>query len=361
MINICNIPKTENKCNSSPQLSNEPVGFLCCNTPWYYNNGAVDTVDFDSISYKLVRGLKGIPNSSVNYSSPFTHQYPMTPFCIPPTKTNIKCRPRTNLNPPRGFFFDETNGDIIVTPTNCKEVPILVIEQTEYRKDSATGKWLVIGRTRRDMQMWVIDECGYNKPPIINGPFNWNICEGEKICKKIKIEDETFTPHQTVPDTVLATWNGGIPGATFEVVDPKKREKEYEFCWETKIGDASDVSYTFTVRATDQHCTPPMISIRSFKVKVNPKAQTERKYDTLKCGRLAMTSMIPGGFKGTPSYKWSVRDSTGKKELFYSGKKTDTMNYYYGGKYIFVHTINNSFNCPTIYRDTVEFPHRREL
>ncbi|MGB1093199.1 MAG: gliding motility-associated C-terminal domain-containing protein [Bacteroidia bacterium] len=356
MINICNIPKTENKCNSSPQLSNEPVGFLCCNTPWYYNNGAVDTVDFDSISYKLVRGLRGIPNNSVNYSSPFTHEYPMTPFCIPPTKTNIKCRPRTNLNPPRGFYFDESNGDIIVTPTNCKEVPILVIEQTEYRKDSAKGNWIVIGRTRRDMQMWVIDECGYNKPPIINGPFNWNICEGEKICKKIKIEDETFTPHQTVPDTVLATWNGGIPGATFEVVDPKKREKEYEFCWETKIGDASDVSYTFTVRATDQHCTPPMISIRSFKVKVNPKAQTVRNYDTLKCGRLAMTSMIPGGFKGTPSYKWSVRDSSGKNELFYSGKKTDTMNYYYGGKYIFVHTINNSFNCPTIYRDTVEFP-----
>ena len=32
------------------------------------------------------------------------------------------------------------------------------------------------------------------------------------------------------------------------------------------------------------------------------------------------------------------------------------MNYYYGGKYIIVHTINNSFNCPTIYRDTVDLP-----
>jgi gliding motility-associated-like protein len=355
MINICNIQKTDKDCNSSPQLSNEPVGFLCCNTPWYYNNGAIDTVDFDSISYRLVKGIRGLPNTAVNYTSPFDERYFMTPFCIPPSATNIKCTPNVNVDPPRGLYFDTSNGDIITTPIKCDEVPIIVIEQTEYRKDT-NGVWVVIGRTRRDMQMWVIDECGYNKPPIIRGPFSWNICEGEKICKKIRIDDETFTPNQTIPDTVLAEWNAGIPGATFEVVDPTQREKEYEFCWETKVGDASDVSYTFTVRATDQHCTPPMISIRSFKVKVNPKAEAERKYDTLKCGRFAFTSITPGGFKGTPSYQWSVRDSTGAKELKFSSRKSDTMNYYYGGKYIIVHTINNSFNCPTIYRDTVELP-----
>jgi len=354
MINICNIEKTTKKCNTSPQLSNEPIGFLCCNTPWYYNNGAVDTVDFDSISYKLLKGLQGLPNSSVSYSSPFTEQWPMTPFCIPPT--TIKCDPKPNLNPPRGFFFDEGNGDIITTPTKCDEVPILVIEQTEWRQDSATGNWIVIGKTRRDMQMWVLDECGYNKPPIINGPFSWTICEGDKICKKIKITDETFSPYQTVADTVLGSWNGGIPGATFTVVDPTKREKEYEFCWQTKRGQASEVSYSFTVKATDQHCTPPMISIRSFKVKVNPMAEDVRKYDTLKCGRFAMTASLASNFRGTASYKWSVRDSTGKKEYFYSSKKSDTMNYYVGGKYIIIHTVNNSFNCPTIYSDTIILP-----
>ncbi len=353
MINICNIKKTTNKCNSSPQLSNEPVGFLCCNTPWYYNNGAIDTVDFDSISYNLVKGLRGLPNNAVPYSSPFTDQYPITPFCIPPT--TIKCDPRPNLVPPRGFYFDTTNGDIIVTPTKCDEVPIMVIQQTEWRQDSATGNWIVVGRTRRDMQMWVLDECGYNKPPIINGPFSWNICEGDKICKKIKITDETFTPNQKTPDTVLAKWNGGIPGATFTVVDPTKREKEYEFCWQTKRGDASEVSYSFTVNATDQHCTPPMNSIRSFKVKVNPRAEAVRKYDTLKCGRFAFTSVLPANFKSKATYLWSVRDSSGR-ELKYSTKMSDSMNYYWGGKYIFVHTINNSFNCPTVYADTVEFP-----
>jgi gliding motility-associated-like protein len=372
MINICNLKKCLNKCNSSPSLTNDPVGFLCCNIPWYYNNGALDTVDYDSISYRLVYGLNGVPASTVSYSSPFTYVYPMTPFCVPPT--TIKCTPNPSTNPPRGFYFDTANGDIIVTPTKCDEVPIIVIEQTEWRADSASGKYIVVGRTRRDMQMWVLDDCGYNKPPVINGPFSWIICEGDKICKKIKITDETFTPYQTTPDTVIAKWNGGIPGATFTVVDKTKREKEYEFCWQTKRGQASEVSYSFTVAATDQHCTPPVISIRSFKVKVQPRAEDERIYTTvdkgvlkgytgaslasgkLKCGRFSFAAKLAANFKGNATYQWSVRDSTGKKELYFSAKKTDTITVTKGGKFIIVHTVNNTFNCPTIFRDTVILP-----
>ena len=75
MINICNIKKTTNKCNTSPQLSNPPIAFLCCNQAFYYNNGAIDTVDFDSFSYRLVHGIVGKPNNSVSYSSPFTPRY----------------------------------------------------------------------------------------------------------------------------------------------------------------------------------------------------------------------------------------------------------------------------------------------
>ena len=128
----------------------------------------------------------------------------------------------------------------------------MVIQQTEFRKDT-TGKWLVVGRTRRDMQMWVIDECGYNKPPIIKGPFSWNICEGEKLCKKIKIEDETFTPNQTIPDTVLATWNGGIPGATFEVVDPKNEKKNTSSVGKQKL--EMHPMYRITLRCVLQTST----------------------------------------------------------------------------------------------------------
>ena len=346
MINICNLKKMKNNCNNSPQLSNPPFAILCCNQPWFFNNGAIDTLDYDSISYRLANGLQGIPNNSITYSSPFTSQWPMTPYCVPPT--TIKCTPNPRTNPPRGFYFDTANGDVIVTPTKCDEVPVLVIEQTEWRKDTA-GVYRVIGKTRRDMQLWVKDDCGYNKSPVINGPFSYKVCEGEKICFKVKITDETFTPNQTTPDTVLGKWNAGIPGATFKVVDPKAREKEYEFCWTPSVGMASEVSYSFTVTATDQHCSPPANSIRSFKVKVNPKPTSKRRYTQLKCGRFAMESY---NVYASNSYSWSVRDTLAK-ELFYSTKKTDTMNYYYGGKYIIVHKLISSSSCVTIYSDTV--------
>jgi len=346
MINICNLKKMKNNCNNSPQLSNPPFAILCCNQPWYFNNGAIDTLDYDSISYRLVDGLQGIPNTSITYSSPFSSQWPMTPYCVPPT--TIKCAPNPKTNPPRGFYFDTTNGDVIVTPTKCDEVPVLCIEQTEWRKDTA-GVYRIIGKTRRDMQLWVRDDCGYNNNPVINGPFAYKVCEGEKICFKVKITDVTFTPYQTTPDTVLGKWNAGIPGATFKVVDPKLREKEYEFCWTPSIGMASDVSYSFTVTATDQHCSPPANSTRSFKVKVNSKPTSKRRYTQLKCGKFAMEAY---NVYAANSYSWSVRDTLAK-ELFYSTKKTDTMNYYYGGKYIIVHKLTSANACVTIYSDTV--------
>jgi len=354
MINICNIPKTTKKCNSSPSLSNEPIGFLCCNQAYYFNNGAMDTTDFDSFGYKLVAGINSLPSTSVNYLSPFTPRYPMTPYCIPPGK--VDCVPNTSTKPPRGFWLDTSSGDIIFTPTKCDEVGIVVIEITEYRRDSATSKWIVVGRTRRDMQLIVKDDCGYNKSPTIEGPVTNKVCEGDKICFKIDGKDETFTPYQTVPDTVQMKWNRGIPGATFTVLNPKDREKQAEFCWQTKVGQASDVSYSFTVTATDDHCPKPSQAIRGFKVKVNPRAFSTRKYTTLKCGRFAWEASVPAGFKGIPTYRWSLRDSLGSKEYFYSTRKTDTFRYKYGGKYIMVHTVNNSDNCPTIYRDTIILP-----
>jgi hypothetical protein len=107
---------------------------------------------------------------------------------------------------------------------------------------------------------------------------------------------------------------------------------------------------------TDNHCPKPSIAIRGFKVKVNPRAFSEREYNILKCGKFRMNAKVSASFKGVPTFRWSVRDSLGSKEIFYSAKKTDTMTFYKGGKYIIVHTVNNSDNCPTIYRDTVIIP-----
>jgi hypothetical protein len=182
MINICNIDKTKKKCNTSPQLSIPPVAYLCCNQPFTYNNGVREVIDGDSLSYELSTPLSA-NNTNENYTGNFNAQIPMTPYC-PPNPGTVNCRPLPNAKPPRGFYFDKETGDIVFTPTKCDEVGVIVIQVNEWRKDSATNKWILIGFTRRDMQL-VVKTCPDNNPPYFTGTNKYSVCKGDKICFKI--------------------------------------------------------------------------------------------------------------------------------------------------------------------------------
>lgn len=269
MINVCNTQSSGKSSNSSPILSNIPVVLLCCNTPWYYNFGAMDSTDNDSISYRLVSGIQALPNSAISYAGGFSSRYPMTPKCS--TVGNLKCAPQPQAYPPVGFYFDTSNADIIVTPTNCSEVPVVVVELIEWRKSNTGNQWMVVGKTRRDIQLWIMDNCMPNHPPQIDGKRYIEVFEGDTIRETIRVTDVTYTPYQSRPDTVIATWNGGIKRGSFTVVDASAREKDYRFEWITQVGDASDVSYSYMVNASDQHCDYPNLNSALFKVKVKPR------------------------------------------------------------------------------------------
>lgn len=355
MINICNVGT---KCNTSPQLSIPPVSYLCCNQPFIYNNGVREVIDGDSLSYDLVNPLNG-NGSNETYTGNFTAQLPMTPFC-PPTPGSVNCRPLPNAKPPRGFYFDKETGDIIFTPTKCDEVGVIVIQITEWRKDSATKKWLKIGYTKRDMQL-IVKKCPDNNPPYLSIKNKYAVCEGNRICFTILAKDDPYLPNQTVSDTVALTWNYGIPGGTFRIIDPKAREKEAEFCWQTKVGDARPNAYSFTATAKDNNCSNPSQANKGYLVVVNPKARDTRKYEILNCGWLR--------FNATPFdsvnynqknylYKNVIRDSTNSGIPYYIGfAKRDSVKFKRGGKYIIEHQITNPpYNCPTIYIDTVIIP-----
>lgn len=355
MINICNVG---NKCNTSPQLSIPPVAYLCCNQPFTYNNGVREVIDGDSLSYELVNPLNG-NGSNETYQGSFNSQIPMTPFC-PPTPGLINCRPLPNAKPPRGWYFDKETGDIVFTPTKCDEVGVIVIQVTEWRKDSATKKWLKIGYTKRDMQL-IVKKCPDNNPPYFGINNKYSVCEGNKICFTIVSKDDPFLPNQIVPDTVQLTWNFGIPGASFTIVDPTAREKEALFCWQTKIGDARPNVYSFTATAKDNNCSNPSQANKGYTVKVNPKARDTRKYDLLNCGWLKFNA-IPFDTvnynQKNYRYKYIIRDSTNSGIPYYLGfKKQDSLRFKRGGKYIIEHEITNPpYNCPTIYTDTIIIP-----
>jgi hypothetical protein len=353
MINICNVGT---KCNTSPQLSIPPVSYLCCNQPFIYNNGVREVIDGDSLSYDLVNPLNG-NGSNETYQGSFTAQIPMSPFCLPPG--NINCKPLPNAKPPRGFYFDKETGDIIFTPTKCDEVGVIVIQITEWRKDSASKKWLKIGYTKRDMQL-IVKKCPDNNPPYLSIKNKYAVCEGNKICFIIQAKDDPYLPNQTVADTVALTWNYGIPGGTFRIIDPKSREKEAEFCWQTKVGDARPNAYSFTATAKDNNCSNPSQANKGYLVIVNPKARAKRQFEILNCGKLKFYSHPEDtvNYRGKYLFEWTIRDSTNELKYFkFSRNQNDSFTFKAGGKYIITHQITNPpYYCTTIYQDTVIIP-----
>jgi gliding motility-associated-like protein len=355
MMNICAI---KTKGNNTPTLSTIPMSFMCCNQPFTFNNGVFDNLDNDSLAFSLDEPLSATFNP-VSWNSPLNKDIPLTPYC-PPNPGTVNCRALPNAKPPRGFYFDKETGDMVFTPTKCDESGPVAIRVSEFRKDSITKKMVQIGYTRRDIYVTVVT-CSDNNPPYIEGLNKYNVCEGKKICFTIKAKDDPYLPKQTVPDTVNLTWNYGIPDATFTIIDPTAREKEAQFCWTPKVGDARNQAYSFAATAKDDACPRPAYAIKGFNIKVNPKARSKRQYEILDCGKFRFTSWAGDTVNYNQKnylYKFTIRDSSNSGAPVYTGYvKRDSIKFKRGGKYIIEHEINNPpFNCITIYSDTVIIP-----
>ena len=355
MMNLCAI---STKGNHSPTLSNIPISFMCCNQPFTFNNGIYDNNDFDSLVYELDEPLSAT-FMPVTWISPLNKDIPLTPYC-PPNPGVVNCRALPNAKPPRGFYFDKETGDMVLTPVKCDESGPVAMRVTEWRKDSATKKMIKIGYTRRDIYVTVV-QCGDNNPPQIMANNKHSVCEGKKICFTITTFDSMMRPKQTVPDTITLTWNEAIKGATFRILDPTAREKQAEFCWQTREGDARNQAYSFTATAKDDACPRPAYTIKGFNIKVNPTARDKRKYDILDCGKLRFEALPKDTVNYNQknyTYKFVIRDSTNSgSPVYMTYKKKDSFKFKRGGKYIIEHEINNPpYNCPSSYSDTVIIP-----
>ncbi len=363
----CEINVCDAKCNSSPTLTNDPVAILCCNQPYVFNNGAVDFADNDSISYSFAPAFRG-QNQQTSYSgnrspeSPISVYYPTGlkfPYCNP------------NANPPIGICLDPLTGDIIFTPTKCGEIAVVVIQMTEWRKDS-TGKYKKIGVTRRDMQ-FIVMSCPDNNPPsITNTKFTFRVCEAEQICFNVTTEDKVKKPPPPAkapdPDTVQLNWNRGIPGATFTITNPKARLKTGRFCWTPPLGTSSTLPYTFTATVNDDACPLAASATRAFQIYVDPKAEAERNVDTFDCGKYSFESIPFPNFLNPAKYLWQILDTTGNiifdrniaqfqsTKTYLSTKKSDTIQFRRGGTYVIQHVIENRPECASYYYDTLVVP-----
>lgn len=317
-IYLKNLSACSNKFNNSTSFSNHPEFRACCNAAFYYGPGYSDK-DKDSLFFKMAPAIGILPNKSVPYSGSFSYKFPLTPYCVPPS--SVSCTPGITYNPPRGFFLDSATGLNIFTPTKCDEVAVLNYEILEYRQDS-TGKPVLVGKSHLEYTLIVADDCGFNKTPYFTGNNVTSVLAGDKVCLSFSAKDDTYSPYQTVPDTVLIAWNKGIPKAVLTLDDSTAREKSGLVCWQTDSTDASPFPYQYTISANDQHCPRPTVSIRTFSVFVKKVLKPGMTVKEINCNRIAFSGQFPS--KRSTTWSWTVKDSSKFKTIWSSNQQTDS-------------------------------------
>ena len=353
-INLC---ETNN--NTSAVISSEPINYFCCNQPVFMNLGAIDTVDYDSLSYSWGSPLRGwsqnVSYSGTNYAydHPFKAYYPGS--LAPPYKN-------PNAYPPVGLYLNAETGDVVFTPTRCDEVTVAVIEVREWRKDSS-GTPQVVGVTRFDHMYWTQD-CPANNPPEIDGPYSYNVCEGETLCFDITTDDAVYVPPPPnptpQPDSVSIRWNHAIPGATFTVLNPSARLQTGRFCWTPTNADTGNSPHMFVVTARDNAFPLNGVTKRSFTINVNPKPAAEVAIEELNCNEFELgvnhtgsnvkMNILDTAFNLILNSSKARWNSTG---TFLSTQEQDTLLFDSVGTFLIEITIENTYDCSIMFYDTV--------
>lgn len=255
--------------NNSPQFVSPQQAYLCCNIPARITAGAVDLIDFDSISYKLVDPLIAA-GQKASYNTPHSATNPMTSYC--PGSPN--CNPRPTLSKPQGFYLNEITGEIVFTPVKCDEVGIVCIEMTEWRKDSA-GVYKEIGKVRRDMQL-IVQNCGPNSPPVMkftnrNLTVDANLC-APKTCIKIAASD---LPHPADPnakkDSIYIKALSLPEGVKATYSNQNTTNPSVELCFESVSNSAYGKKINIIFQAEDDACPLNAISQEVMVVTIKPK------------------------------------------------------------------------------------------
>ncbi|HZG01213.1 MAG TPA: SprB repeat-containing protein, partial [Chitinophagales bacterium] len=260
--------------NSSPSFSLFPVGFICADQPFTFNQGAID-IDGDSLAYSLITP-KTSATTNVTFVPPFTATAP--------------------ISTTGGVALNGSNGQIEMTPNSVGQIGILAVLVREYRNG------VLISSTIRDMQFSVIN-CVNSNPTAtgVNGgtDYTFTVCPGETVNFNIFAGDDDST------QTLQLEWNGGIldPDATFTVAG---QPPVGTFNWVTDSANAQTQPHTFVVTVRDNGCNYNQQQSYIFEIFVVNIQPNFTVVDPL-CsgGASASIAANPTGGTAPYTYTWS--------------------------------------------------------
>ncbi|MEZ4936003.1 MAG: PKD domain-containing protein [Crocinitomicaceae bacterium] len=263
-------------CNSSPDFTNAPVSFLCANTPYCMNPGALDP-DGDSLVYTMITPLNNASGGTVTYIAPYGPNNPL---------------PTTAGGP---FTLNTQTGDICFTASG----PIVSVMAVRVDQYNSSGVW--VGSVIRDIQVNV-SNCtnenpellGFDGSPIAPDGSNVSleICPGTSVSQVINATD----PND--PGNVLTiTWNSSIPGASF--VD--NGDGTASFNWTPGPGDIG-TTQCFTVMVQDDQCPYVGSTTNSYCITINGGTVLGTSDTIQVCGNLQANLSVNNG----TTFTWSV-------------------------------------------------------
>lgn len=280
--------------NSSPYFTVKPISYMCINSPYTFNNGAVDP-NGDSLSYEQIMpmGAAGTTGCAAGAVAPNTN------FNQPvgnPTFFNLTNNPLSTNNT---YNLNASTGSVTFTP-NAQQIAVIAIRVKEWRNGQ------LIGSIVRDMQ-YVVLNCT-SVPPnfatdtttltgvqMVNGQVQGCANQPFNFCFNINSSNPAAVLVASANNATIAT------GSTITYTGAGTANVQGCFSWNPTAADTGLKVLSVTVK--DSTCTPPGILLaQTFTIPLYVWGPTIAGPDTAICSIDSIQLWAKGGL----TYSWSV-------------------------------------------------------
>lgn len=275
--------------NSSPYFTVKPVPYMCVNSAFSFNNGAVDP-NGDSLSFEMVAPLSRTSLTCNTSPSPFgilsTTGSPAFNLTTNPLQTN------------NTFSINTQTGQLSFTPNVVQRATITVLVR-EWRNG------VQIGSIMRDVQVIVMN-CASTPPQVsqdttgngvqfIGGQVEGCANEPMDFCFNVQSSD-TGAVLVISDNSAIST-----PGAVLNYTGMFSDSVRACFSWVPTLADSG--LHVLTVTVKDSNCKPPGIILQqTFTIPVYIWPPTRTREDTTIC----QADPIPLWAYGGNDFEWSV-------------------------------------------------------
>jgi hypothetical protein len=341
--------------NSSSSATIDPIFNVPVSKPIKVYNKQEDA-DGDSLSFEIVSPLSSL-GTSVTFSTGFYADQPLSVY-YPGSLTYPYSAP--TASPPIGFYFDETRGDMVFTPTSTGDRSIYVIETTEWRKD-ANDSMRKAGITRREMSISAEGIIG-NLPKFVGLGNNYSSCIGESNSISLKGSDPIFVPPPpapSIPDTLGFLVVCDYP--VYLTVDSQTYNVNTEIygslSWHTdsfsSVPDQFEVLvYVFESNSTNNYT----YDVKRLTVTNYERPSLTTQVNKIGCGKIAMSASLDTFNNNTSIVSFNVEDEF--RNPIYNGfistfQAADTFQLRRRGTYYIKTTSSYALSCETVVIDTI--------